>query len=120
MPLMPGIRPRASGAEASLCFILVKVEVTKGRETMRRVIGAIVGLGMFVAAVSGGSAANPNASCNGVLVSSLAGQPGVVGELTREFHAEFKEAGIPPGFFDVAGAREHAGGVDECLAALSP
>jgi hypothetical protein len=45
-------------------------------------------------------------------------QPGVVAELTREFHDAFKDAGIPPGFFDVAGAHEHAGSVEECLAAL--
>ena len=75
-----------------------------------------MGLGVFVAAVTSASAANPSASCNGILVSSLAGQPGVVGVLTREFHAEFKAAGIPPGFFDVAGAQEHAGDVEECLA----
>jgi len=69
---------------------------------------------------SGAPAANSRASCNGVLVSSLAGQPGAVAAGTRAFHAEFKAAGIPPGFFDVAGAQEHAGGVEECLAALGP
>jgi hypothetical protein len=74
---------------------------------------AVLGL-----AVNSGSAASSNASCNGVLVSSLAGQPGVVAELTQAFHEELKEAGLPPGFFDVAGAQEHAGGVEECLAAL--
>jgi hypothetical protein len=70
-------------------------------------------------ALTSASAANSQASCNGILVSSLAGQPGVVGELTRTFHAELKEAGIPPGFFDVAGAHEHAGSIEECLAALT-
>ena len=68
--------------------------------------------------VGSASAASANASCNGVLVSSLAGQPGVVAELTRGFHDEFKEAGLPPGLFDAAGAHEHSGGVEECLAAL--
>jgi hypothetical protein len=87
---------------------------------MRRAGGVILGLMLFIGVTGGASAANPNASCNGVLVSSLAGQPGVVSVLTREFHAAFKEAGIPPGFFDAAGAHEHAGGVAECLAALSP
>ena len=66
------------------------------------------------------SGANANASCNGVLVSSLAGQAGVVGALTREFHQEFKDAGIPPGFFDAAGAHEHAGDVEACLGASTP
>jgi hypothetical protein len=64
------------------------------------------------------SGASPEASCNGVLVSSLAGQPGIVAALTQEFHAATRAAGLPPGFFDVAGAQEHAGGVEECLAAL--
>lgn len=69
-------------------------------------------------AVATASGANPQASCNGVLVSSLAGQPGIVATLTQEFHAATKAAGLPPGFFDAAGAHEHAGGVEECLAAL--
>jgi hypothetical protein len=38
-----------------------------------------------------------------VLASSLAGQPGMVSELTRPFHEEFKVLGLPPGFFDAAG-----------------
>ena len=79
-------------------------------------------LAAFVAsmavAVANASGASPKASCNGVLVSSLAGQPGIVAALTREFHDATKAAGLPPGFFDVAGAQEHAGSVEECLAAL--
>jgi hypothetical protein len=69
-------------------------------------------------AVGTASGANPAASCNGVLVSSLAGEPGIVAALTQEFHDATKAAGLPPGFFDAAGAQEHAGGVEECLAAL--
>jgi hypothetical protein len=72
----------------------------------------------LVVAVANASGASPQASCNGVLVSSLAGQPGIVAALTHEFHAATKAAGLPPGSFDVAGAHEHAGGVAECLAAL--
>ncbi len=83
---------------------------------MRRISCVLVlALLSLLALASGALGANPNASCNGILVSSLAGQPGVVGDLTRAFHQEFKDAGIPPGFFDVAGAQEHAGGVEECL-----
>jgi hypothetical protein len=51
-------------------------------------------------------------------VSSLAGQAGSVADLTRLFHEETEAAGFPPGSFDAAGAQVHAGGVDECLAAL--
>jgi hypothetical protein len=83
---------------------------------MRRLAGVLLVAALSLLAMGSGAwGANSNASCNGVLVSSLAGQPGVVGELTREFHQEFKDAGIPPGFFDAAGAHEHAGGVAECL-----
>jgi hypothetical protein len=78
----------------------------------------VVLLVVLCIAAGSASAANPSASCNGVLVSSLAGQPGEVAAETRAFHQLFREAGIPPGFFDVAGAQEHAGGVEECLAAL--
>jgi hypothetical protein len=76
------------------------------------VITFVVLLGI---SVSSALAADPNASCNGVLVSSLAGQPGVVAGLTRDFHQEFKDAGLPPGFFDVGSAQEHAGSVEACL-----
>ena len=82
---------------------------------MRRALAVVMALGLLAVSGTSASAANPNASCNGILVSSLAGQAGVVGDLTREFHALFKEAGIPPGFFDVAGAQEHAGSVEGCL-----
>jgi hypothetical protein len=83
---------------------------------MRRISCVVILALLAVLAVAGGaSGSNSNPSCNGILVSSLAGQPGVVGELTRAFHQEFKDAGIPPGFFDVAGAKEHAGGVEACL-----
>ncbi len=81
-------------------------------------VAALALVGVLSVAASSAPAASPNASCNGILVSSLAGQPGVVAELTREFHDAFKDAGIPPGFFDAAGAHEHAGSVEECLAAL--
>ena len=75
---------------------------------------AVAGLSLL-AMTGSASGASSNASCNGILVSSLAGQPAVVGALTREFHQELKDAGIPPGFFDVAGAQEHAGDVNACL-----
>jgi len=69
-------------------------------------------------AASTATAADSHASCDGILVSSLAGQPGVVAELTRLFHDQTKAAGFPPGSFDAAGAQEHAGDVEACLIAL--
>ena len=85
---------------------------------MKRVLCVLVLAAFGSVAADVSSAADSHASCNGVLVSSLAGQPGVVADLTRLFHAQTKDAGFPPGSFDAAGAHEHAGGVDECLAAL--
>jgi hypothetical protein len=81
----------------------------------RKVTVFVGSIAVFAVMAGATSAANPNASCNGILVSSLAGQPGVVGALTRQFHDEFKEAGLPPGAFDAAGAHEHAGSVEDCL-----
>ena len=85
---------------------------------MRRIIYLPFAISVVATAqgVSSASGANPAASCNGVLVSSLAGQPQIVATLTREFHAATQAAGLPPGFFDVAGAQEHAGSVEACLA----
>ena len=84
----------------------------------REITVALLALAPFSVLAGNASAANPNASCNGVLVSSVAGQAGIVAQLTRAFHQEVKDAGLPPGSFDAAGAHAHAGGVDECLAAL--
>ena len=81
----------------------------------RKPLALAVAAASLLAMTGSASGANSKASCNGILVSSLAGQPGVVGALTRQFHQEFKDAGIPPGFFDVAGAHAHAGDVDACL-----
>jgi hypothetical protein len=87
----------------------------RGGIRRRTFAGALIaGLVALGVAVGSASAADSNASCNGVLVSSLAGQPGVVAGLTREFHQEFKDAGLPPGFFDVGSAQEHAGSVEAC------
>jgi len=75
-------------------------------------------LGALGIAAGSASAAAPPASCNGILVSSLTGQAGIVANLTRLFHEETKASGFPPGSFDAAGAKVHAGGFDECLAVL--
>ena len=84
----------------------------------KAVAAALLTLAGLVLGAANASAASTKASCNGILVSSLAGQPGVVADETRRFHDEFKEAGIPPGFFDVAGAHAHEGTVDDCLTEL--
>jgi len=82
----------------------------------------IVAVGLAVTALTafGGTAdaASPQASCTGLAVSSLAGQPGVVAQLTRELHQALKEAGLPPGSIDAIFSMLHEGSVEACLAAL--
>ena len=85
---------------------------------MRRVLvlstGVIVGALSFGAASA--SAANEHASCNGILVSSAAGTPGLVADLTREFHQIAKDLGFPPGVIvDAPGGQLHSGTVEACL-----
>ena len=88
---------------------------------MRRVIVVtmVMLLGVLGFAAGSGSAADANASCNGILVSSLAGDAGVVADLTREFHQIAKDLGFPPGVIvDAPGGQLHAGSIEACLAAL--
>jgi hypothetical protein len=74
----------------------------------------------FGSAVTGSAAAdpgNPNASCEGILVSS-ASYPGEVADLGRALHQLLKDQGIPPGFLDVGAAQLKEGSVEGCLIAL--
>ena len=85
---------------------------------MRRVLflstGVIVGALSFGAASA--AAADERASCNGILVSSAAGTPGLVADLTREFHQIVKDLGFPPGVIvDAPGGQLHSGTVEACL-----
>jgi hypothetical protein len=75
-------------------------------------LALLVTLGVPAAASAG---ANDAASCNGIAVSSVAGEPGVVALLTRQFHDEAKNAGLPPGSFDASFAKIHAGSLEGCL-----
>ena len=85
---------------------------------MRRVVafsaGVVVGTPSFGAASA--AAANEQASCNGILVSSAAGSPGLVADLTKEFHQVAKDLGFPPGVIvDAPGGQLHSGSVEACL-----
>jgi hypothetical protein len=88
---------------------------------MRRILTAltvvlVVALG-FVA--SAATAANHRASCNGILVSSAAGAPGLVADLTVTYHQIAKDLGYPPGVVvDAPGGQLHSGSVEQCLADL--
>ena len=75
--------------------------------------------GATLAAFGGAAdAASPQASCTGLAVASLAGQPAVVAQLTRELHQALKDAGVPPGSADAIFSKLHEGSVEECLAVL--
>jgi len=84
---------------------------------MRRMLIATLGaVSGVLALAAAGSAANDNASCNGILVSSTAGTPGLVADLTREFHQVAKDLGFPPGVIvDAPGGQLHSGSVEACL-----
>lgn len=76
--------------------------------------GLLVGALSFAAASA--AAANERASCNGILVSSAAGTPGEIANLTREFHQIAKDLGFPPGVIvDAPGGQLHSGSVEACL-----
>jgi hypothetical protein len=88
---------------------------------MRRIIvlSALIGVGVLGLTAASGSAANGKASCNGILVSSTAGNPGLVAEVTRYYHGVAKDLGYPPGLVaDAPGAHAHLGSVVGCLAGL--
>ena len=79
---------------------------------------AAVGAGLSALADSA-SAADEHASCKGILVSSLAGQPGEVAEATHFVHEIVKGLGLPPGVHVSAAAGHlHEEDVAACLEAL--
>jgi hypothetical protein len=63
--------------------------------------GAVTALALAATVTVGaGSAAaqsSPSASCNGLGVSALAGEPGAVWAITLEIYALVKSLGLPPG-----------------------
>ncbi len=85
---------------------------------MRRVLALSTGVLVGALSFGAGSAmgADEQASCNGILVSSTAGAPGLVADLTREFHQIAKDLGFPPGVIvDAPGGQLHSGSVEACL-----
>ena len=92
------------------------------RTRIRAAARTLVALGLtataFTAFGGAADAASPRASCTGLAVSGLAGQPGLVAQLTRELHQALKDAGLPPGSIDAIFSKLHEGSVDACLAAL--
>ena len=68
--------------------------------------------------VGGAEAASGRASCTGLAVSSLSGEPGLVAQLTRALHQALKDVDVPPGTSDATFSKLHEGSVDACLAAV--
>jgi hypothetical protein len=60
------------------------------------------------------SAANPQASCQGLAASSFAGQPGGMAQERRDAFGEAAELGITPGALTSVFARSHDGTVEAC------
>jgi hypothetical protein len=92
--------------------------MTRTWNRVRALMLAAVASGIALWAVAGAGAANGHASCTGLAVSSLSGQPGVVAQLTRELHQAFEDAGLPPGAADAIFSKLHEGSVEACLAAI--
>jgi hypothetical protein len=80
---------------------------------MKRSLLALLATLVLVLALSGSAsgAANPVASCSGLVASSFAGQPG--GEAQDRGDGR-DEAGIPPGALFSDFSRHHLGDVDTC------
>jgi hypothetical protein len=70
-----------------------------------------VGLGLSGSA----SAADPDASCQGLAASSFAGQPGAFAQERQDAFAQAQELGITPGAVTSEFARSHPGSLDACF-----
>jgi hypothetical protein len=82
------------------------------------VTAVVVGLSTLAGSAS---AADEHASCKGILVSSLAGEPGAVAEATRSIHEIVKGLGLPLGVgvhVSAAAGHLHEEDVLACLEAL--
>ena len=66
------------------------------------------------------SAANPHASCGGLVASNLAGQPGAKAADVRDAFAEAEVRGITPGALISEFSRSHLGSVEACFESPPP
>ena len=80
------------------------------------VLAVVVALSGFA---SSASAADEHASCKGILLSVLAGDPGGAAEVTHIVHEIVKALGLPPGpYVSAAAGHLHEEDVAACLEAL--
>jgi hypothetical protein len=86
------------------------------RVLMVAVMAVVVGLSGLAGTAS---AADESASCKGILLSALAGDPGGAAEVTHIVHAIVKALGLPPGpYVSAAAGHLHEEDVAACLKAL--
>lgn len=83
---------------------------------MKRALLATVAALLLAAGLSGSAwAADPDASCQGLAASTLAGQPGAFAQERRDALGEAAELGITPGALTSAFARGHEGSLEACF-----
>jgi hypothetical protein len=85
-------------------------------DSMRRIFLAVfatlaLGLGLSGSA----SAADPHASCQALVNSSFAGQPGARAEELQSAFEEAAERGVPVGAVLSEFSRVHGGSIEECF-----
>jgi hypothetical protein len=82
---------------------------------MKRILVAVLATLALALGLSGpASAANPQASCQGLAASSFAGQPGAMAQERRDAFGEAAELGITAGALTSEFARSHDGTVEAC------
>jgi hypothetical protein len=83
---------------------------------MKRILLAVFATLVLALGLSGSAsaAANPVASCSGLVGSSFAGQPGGEASDRGDGRDEAANQGIPPGALFSDFSRHHLGDVDSC------
>jgi hypothetical protein len=81
----------------------------------RSLLAVLATLGLALGLSSPASAANPAASCGGIVASSLAGQPGAKAADVRDAFNEAANLGITPGALISMFSRSHLGSVEDCF-----
>jgi hypothetical protein len=83
---------------------------------MKRSLLAVLATLALVLGLSGpASGASPQASCQGLAASSLAGQPGARAADVRDAFGEAAELGITPGALISEFSRSHSGSAEACF-----
>jgi hypothetical protein len=82
----------------------------------RSLVALFAALAVSLGLLSGpASAADPQASCQGLAASSLAGQPGARAADVRDAFGEAADLGITPGALISEFSRSHLGSAEACF-----